>query len=158
MNLTEHDPLQLDPNRLDRELLVQPHLSRAAGQREAQARQDHAVAKAQLEVTAARLRLRIRTNPVGFGLKEKPTVDDVDSAVICQKVYQDALTNLNNSKYTLDVASADVTAYLDRRKAIEGLIELMALDYYAEREPKPHTPVSRETAEQMRRREIRRTE
>lgn len=129
-------PFDIDPKRLDLMWLRQAQLARAAGVREADARHAHAQAKARLDVISAQLTLEIRKNPGAHDLRDKPTADEVAAAVTVDKRYQDALTALNRRKYDLDVASADTTAFVDRRKGLENLVELMKLEFHSEREPR----------------------
>lgn len=131
----DDSPFDIDQNRLDREWISQPGKARAAGVREADARHVHAQAKAKLDVVASRLALTIRKTPGAYELRDKPTADEVEAAVTLQPGFQAALKELNEAKYALDVASADTTAYVDRRKALEGLVELLGMDYQSEREP-----------------------
>lgn len=156
-------PFAIDPARLDRELLRQPQMSAAAGRREAQARHEHAQAKARLGVAEARLkaqearaRIAIRAAPTNYGLMEKPTVDDVLAAVAihdwvqtAQAAVEAATVEVAEALFAVEVAKADVTAYLDRRKSIEGMIELLQLDYWAEREPR--TGRAQASADELRR-------
>lgn len=140
------NPFGIDPGRLDREIVNQPRASRAAGVAEADARHAHAQAKARLDVTDARLRLAIKAAPEKFGLT-KPTVDDLAAAVELHPDHQAARTALDEAKYALDVASANTNAMLDRRKMIERLVELLALDYHAEKEPFVPVGSARDRAE-----------
>lgn len=129
-------PFDIDARRLDKMWIEQPKLARAAGVREADARHAHAQAKARLDVIGAQLTLEIRKNPGAHDLRDKPTTDEIAAAVTVDKRYQDALTALNRRKYELDVATADTTAFVDRRKALERLVELTALEFHSEREPR----------------------
>lgn len=131
------NPFTIDDRRLDRECLQQAQLSRAAGEREADARHAHAQAKAAFDVACARLQLAIRAAPVAYKLRAKPTKDEVDAAIILQPEYTEALLRVNEAKYALDLAAADVSAHIDRRKMIERRVELLAIDWHAEREPRP---------------------
>lgn len=138
------NPFEIDPARLDFECLQQAKLSRAAGVREADVRHAHAQAKARLDVVAARLTLAVRKSPDAFGLGVKATVGEIEAVVITQPGYEKALAEMNQAKYELDIAGADTFAYIDRRKMIERLVDLLALDFHAEREPKPRTAEGRE--------------
>ncbi len=132
-------PFDIDPRALDREWIAQPGRARAAGVREADARHAHAQAKAALEVTAARLLLKIRDNPGAYGLRDKPTVDEIEAAVVIHADHQTAVARLNQTEYEVNVAKADTTAYVDRRKALEAQVDLLGLDYQSEREPVART-------------------
>lgn len=161
MKKTETEPINpfvIDQNNLDDEWLTMAQHTRAAGRREADARHAHAQAKAKLDVTAARIKLLIRRNPDKYHLDTKPTIDQVDSTLLMEKEYQDAVEAVNLAKRDMDYASADTNAFLDRRKALERLVELLQLNYFSEKEPKAVSGASREWAENARRRSIRGTQ
>lgn len=146
---------KIDPNNLDVEWLRQAQLSRAAGRAEADARFAFTAAKSKLDVVEARLKFRVRADPEAFDLGLKPTVGEVAAAVILHPDYQAAEAAMNEAKRDLDYFSADVTAMVDRRKALERLVELIALDYYSEREPRPSSEKTRESVDAARRRAAR---
>lgn len=151
--MAEHDHYRIDPRALDAEVVAQASRTRAAGLAEAEARLKHSEAKAQLDVCRARLWLDVRNNPTKYHLPEgRPTEALVEAAVTMARDYQVAVNNLNQAKFALDIASAEVVAELDRRKMIERFIELVALDYHSEREPKPVSPAARERMDHLRRR------
>ncbi len=151
----EVNPLLIDENKLLEEWLGQPSLTREAGRREADARHEHAQAKARLDVISARLKLQIRRNPGKYTLPDKPTVDQVDATLIAEREYQDALDVVNVTKRNLDYATADTNAFLDRRKALERLVELLHLEYWSERGPQPVSAGAGELLETRRRKAIR---
>ena len=147
-----HDPFEIDPRALDVEWRRQPGMARDAGRREAAAKEAyarakasstlaHARAKAHAEVTFARLRHDIASRPEAYGLKAKATKDDIDACVGIQQQVVDAGAAVLQAKYDADVAvaeaelemntaAADVTAYVDRRKALERLVDLLSMDYH----------------------------
>lgn len=125
----------------------QPGLMRSAGRREADARHEHAQAKARLAVCAAALKLSMRKNPGKYDLRDKPTADEIECALELQKEYQKAVEAVNVSKRDLDYASADTTAFVDRRKSLENRVELLALEYHSEKEPR--MPASEKAREKM---------
>ena len=140
------NPFQIDNARLDDEWRRQPGLSREAGRREADAKHAHAQARARLAVTAARMSLAIRKAPEKFGLRERPNNDEVAAALEVSPEYQDAVREVDEAKLAEDYAKADTVAFVDRRKALENLVELLRLDYFAEQEPRP---LSAETRRRM---------
>ncbi len=151
----EVNPFVIDETKLADEWLGQANLTREAGRREADARHAHAQAKARLDVISARLKLQIRRHPEKFSLSEKPTVDQVETTLIVEKEYQEALDAVNVAKRNLDYATADTNAFLDRRKALERLVELASLNMWSEREPRPVSAGGREVLENRRRHAIR---
>lgn len=149
------DPFAIDENNLDEEVIRQPQLTRKVGVSEADARHAYAKAKAKLDVVAAQLALRVRLKPDDYGLPAKPTVDSIEATVVVQESYQKMLSEMNEAKYALDIASVEVTACLDRRKMLEERIQLLTLDYHAEREPQGRTPAARTKMAEMTRRNVR---
>lgn len=140
------NPFEINPNNLDGEWIRQPGLSRAAGRREADARHAASQAKARLAVVGARLARSIRGAPEKFGLPDRPTIDAVAATVEVQPEYQQAVKDLDDAELAVAYAKADTTAFVDRRKALENLVELLRLDYFSEQEPKP---LSGETRRRM---------
>jgi hypothetical protein len=146
----------VDPNNLDDEWRSQPGLSRNAGRREADARHAHAQCKATLSVVAARMALAVRRAPEKFNIREKPTVDEVNAAVELTPEYQQAVKDVDDAQLAWDYAKADTVAFVDRRKALENLVELLRLDYYSEQPPRPLSPETAQRMGQSRRENIRR--
>jgi hypothetical protein len=158
-NQTERpNPFLIDDGNLASEWLKQPSLTYGAGVDEAEARHQQNMADAQLDVIAAQLRMKIRCDPEPYGFGAKPTVDDIKAIVLLQPEYQTALSNLNRAKYNLDIMQARVSAMLDRRKALERRVELLALNFHSEREPQPQSVASREWIENKRKRDARETD
>lgn len=149
------NPFVIDHANLDKEWIRQATLSRAAGRREADAKHEHAQAKAALDVVCARLRIDIRERPELYGFKGKPTVDQVESALVLRPEYADAVREVNLAKRDADYANADTIAFIDRRKGLERLVELLALDYYAEKEPQALSRGAREQADRLQQRAAR---
>lgn len=145
------NPFQIDAANLHLEWIKQPQMSMEAGRREADARHELNQANANLSVIAARMAQAIRRAPEKFGLDERPTVDAVRGAVELTPEYQAAVQTVSNAELAVAYAKAETNAYVDRRKALENLVELLRLDYYSEQEAKPITSQSREYLEQRRR-------
>jgi hypothetical protein len=147
------DPFQIDPHALHTELLRQPGLTRDAGTREADARHAHDQAKARLAVVTARLSLAVRRDPGRYHLRDRPNQDEIDAAVLLQSEHQEAVEAVADARYALDIHTAHGVAMVDRRKALEGLVRLLELDYYAEREPRVSAATRDEVDRQALRRE-----
>jgi hypothetical protein len=142
--VTMQNPFDIDENDLATEWRRQPGLSREAGAAEADARHAHAQAKARLAVVEARLRLAVRRNPGKYGLPEKPTVDAVNDTVTLEDDYAAAVRAVDEAKHAVDLLSTNTVAMVDRRKALENLVQLLSLNYYAEQEPKAKTLAARD--------------
>jgi len=126
------NPFEIDEGRLDWEWLRQARLSRAAGVREADAAHELAKAKARLGVVAAQVRADIRANPDEYDLPAKPTVDDLAAAVVMDSRHVEAQAVVNKAEHLVHLCKVDVAAMADRRRALERLVELLSIDYYAE--------------------------
>ncbi len=130
------NPFLIDLNDLATEWQRQPGYARDAGLREADARHQHTLAKSALKVVDARLYLRIRTAPEDFDLRAKPTKEEVEAAVAVHTDHLAAERAVNEAQYEWDIAKADTVAFVDRRKALENEVELLALNYRSESEPR----------------------
>jgi hypothetical protein len=146
------NPFVIDLANLHEEWRSQPQYARQAGIRKAEAKRTVMAAKVKLKVVEARKMLAIRDDPESYDLPGKPTKDILEAAVIVSTEYMAALTELNQAEYELDIAEADVIAFIDRRKALENEVELLALDFYNEREPKPLSEAGKRTLESRQRR------
>ena len=150
-----NDEFQIDPRRLDEEILNQARATRAAGVRAADAKHAASQAKSKLDVTEARLRFQAKRFPDRFDLPDKPTVQDVAASVQMHKEYQSAEQELLKAKWEQDLADADVSAHIDRRKMIERYVELLQIDWRSEMEVKGSTPEVRGRVDEVRRRAVR---
>ncbi len=136
MNPNPSNPLEIDRNALDREWQRQPGRARQAGVREADAKLAHNRASSALKTTRARLYLAVRSAPGAHGLRDKPTIDEIDAAVEVHPEHVLAVELVHTTAYAVDVAKAETTAYVDRRKALENLVELLQMDYVTTQEPR----------------------
>lgn len=141
------NPFLIDDSDLVEEWGRQPGLMRRAGHDEAEARHLYNQAEARKKVVWARFYLAIRSDPTKFDLREKPTTDEIEAAVELEKDYQKVVAEVNQLKYELDLATADTTAMIDRRKALERKVELLSLNYHSEREPRPVSAAARDEIE-----------
>lgn len=146
-----HNPFIIDLNDLAGEWQRQPGYSRDAGRREADARHAHTCAKAELSVIDARLYLAIRSDPEAYDLRDKPTKDEIEAAVSVHGDHIAAVTRVNRAQYEWDIAKADTVAFIDRRKALENEVELIALNYFSETEPRAASESARRVIDSRRR-------
>lgn len=149
------NPFTIDPDRLDREWADQPGLTRRYGHAEADADFAAARAKSKVDVTYAQLELRIRRSPGLFALPEKPQVGEIKATIETHPDYLAAVEAAAQADYALRIAKAEVFAMVDRRKALERLVELRQIDYYAEREPRALSPGAAEHVSSVRKRAVR---
>lgn len=136
------DILQINDADLLKEWLDQPSHLRRFMIEEAEARHEHAQLKRELEVLEAELSIGIRTDPVRFGLKAdiKITEGLLEATIKISKSWQDKVDEVNQAQHVLDICRANVSALVDRRRALERRVELLAMDYHAE--PKTRSAAS----------------
>ena len=128
--MTESNLFDIDKTRLDWEWEMQPKHFHEAAVKSAEARQELERAKARLDVAEAEAKLDIRRFPEKYNL-EKVTEDVVKSAVMLHPKYQSALEAVNAAKYTVEMLAAAAGAWDMRKRALENLVELLKLDYWA---------------------------
>jgi hypothetical protein len=121
-----------DPNRLDEEWVKQIRLRTSYGFDRAEARRELAIAKAELEVTEAELKLAIRANPVKFELDGKVTEDAIKSTVPVQQEFQEAKERVRDAQYEVDMLDAALEAIDDRKYALKDLVQLRMSNYFGE--------------------------
>lgn len=132
------DILKIDEGALDQECLKHPRRVLRWVLLEADAKQEVALAKAKLDLVRTRVRRAARLDPAAFQLKDKPTVDDLAEAVALAPEVQEATAALNAAEGHADQVRGVVSALHEKRRAIERLVELRQIDYYAE--PRPKVP------------------
>lgn len=123
--------LEVDQHALDLAWLDQPKLYHRYAVKLADARLEHASAKAALDVIEAELARDIRASPLNFGLEGRPTVDAVQGTVLLQKRYRQGLERLNSAKHAVDVLDAAIWALDHRKKSLENLVQLFLADYFS---------------------------
>lgn len=122
--------LDIDPMRLADEWIGQPKLFHryATAAADAQAKVDQL--NAQAKVVAAELETSARQSPGSYGL-QKATEGEIKALIPTLPAHQAVIKKLNSAKYDLALADAAVAAVEDRRRALENLVTLMKLDYFA---------------------------
>lgn len=136
------DILVIDEHDLQKECLRQARLALRWLLLEADAKLETNRAKAKLELTEARLRRVVRATPEGFKLKDKPTEAMIGEVVTTMDEYQAAVEEYNQTRAAQDQLAGIVACLTDRRRMIEGLIELKQIEYYGD--PRPRTAAGRE--------------
>lgn len=131
--MTESNLFDIDKSRLDWEWEMQPKHFHEAAIKSAEARQELERAKARLDVAEADAKLDIRRFPEKYNLEklERVTEDVVKSAVLLHPKYQQAVGDVDNAKHVADMFAASVSAWDMRKRALENLVELLKLDYWA---------------------------
>lgn len=149
MKETDYDEdIRIDEMALDVEWLEQANLMRKYTQIAADTKRDAAAAKEYVDWVKASLDKDIRANPDSFGI-DKINNDVVNATILLQQQYQDAATAYNDARYEQDVASGVVSAFEQRKTALENLVKLLGQSYFAG----PVTPrdLSREYVERAER-------
>ena len=122
--------IRIDPDSLDVEWLEQPSLAMKYNRNAAEAKRSLDLAKEKLDITRAELDKEIRTNPKKFGL-EKTTDAIVVNMIPAQESYKEANAEFIKAKYDADIALSAVYAINQRKEALENLVKLHGMNYFA---------------------------
>lgn len=122
--------MQIDPSALDIEWLGQPSLTMKYAEYAANTKREEALAKERLDVVRAQLDNEIRSNPERFGLT-KATEASIQSAILLQNEYQEASREYIDARYEADLAKYAAGAISDRKEALENLVRLHGMQYFA---------------------------
>jgi hypothetical protein len=122
--------IKIDAEALDLEWLEQPQLMLKYCQHAADMRYKLDAAKEALDLARAELDKEIRTNPERFGIG-KVTESVVENTILMQPEYREASEAMANAKYESDVAQNAVRAIDQRKDALENLVRLFGLQYFA---------------------------
>jgi len=127
--------LDINEHELDKEWIEQPRLYHKYARKLADARLAFDEAKANLDLVSADLDNKIRESPEDYDL-EKVTEPGIKNCVLLQDEYREAIQALNDARHEVNVLEAAVSALDHRKRALEKLVDLFAMDYFAE----PKTP------------------
>jgi hypothetical protein len=122
--------LEIDKNILDEEWVNQPDLFFRYATKKAQAERKMDEAKNEMKVVEAELQAAVRANPKKYDL-EKITDKSVESTVLLEDDYQEAVEVYNNAKYEYGILDAACRALDQRKKALESLVHLHGQDYFS---------------------------
>ncbi len=123
--------LEIDEHDLLNEWKGQAELYRKWAEPLAAAKADADRKKAAMELTEAEVSAKVRENPSAFGL-EKPTVDSIRGAVLMSRQYKAALAAHLAAKEEVGKLDVMVSAIEHRKKALENVVSLFSLNYFAE--------------------------
>ena len=126
------EDLKIDKYNLDREWMRQPMLYMKWAEAWAQAVLERDRAKEQLEVVKAELDSAIRQAPAEFGIVGKPTESAISNAITKHSQYRRAYSNYVEATKAANVLAGAKEAMAHKKKALEGITELMVAGYYAE--------------------------
>lgn len=122
--------LDIDPLRLDDELIGQPQQRGQFGELHADALKDLDDAKANLSVAEAEADRDIRENPADYGI-DKLSEARISAAVTLHPAVKVALKRVNEAKYKLNVLQAAIDGLEHRKRALSDLVTLHGQDYFA---------------------------
>lgn len=122
--------VNLDPNALDVEWLVQPRLMSEYTQTAAELRKRMDIAKEKVDFVKAELGKAIRTDPDAFGVA-KVTETAIQDTIILHDKYQAALADYIEAKFQFEVARGAVESISQRKDSLESLVKLHGQSYFA---------------------------
>ena len=147
--------MRIDEDALDIEWLEQPTLMLKYAQHAALLRSNFDKSKEKLEFVKAKIDKDIRSNPEKYGL-EKITDKVVENTTVLQNEYKSALIEFQDLKFENDVASGVIKAVEARKDALENLVRLHGLQYFAG--PQIPRDIRNERAARERQNEIKKKE
>ena len=122
--------VEINPNALDIEWLQQPSLFLKYSEAAAEARRDLDLAKERLDVIRAQIDKEIREDPEKFGVK-KITEAVVSNTIVVQEKYRQVYQEYVDLKYQADLLTRVVSAFDQRKSALENLVRLYGQSYFA---------------------------
>ncbi len=122
--------VNIDERALDVEWLKQADLMRKYATHAADTKKDMDEAKERLETGKAKIEMGVRQDPKEYGL-EKVTEGAIQSTIQLQEEYQKLNQGYINAKYENDVAVAVVRAIDQKKTALENLVKLLGVSYFA---------------------------
>lgn len=122
---------EVDAFALDREWVRQPRLVRQAAEDYALASKAHAEAEEELDRVRAELDKEVRLHPGKYGV-EKVTEAVVANTILLQPSYKLAMKVVIESKHECDLLKGDLNALEHKKRALEYLVQLHSMDYFAE--------------------------
>ena len=122
--------IQIQEEALDVEWLQQPTLMLKYAQHAAEMRKRLDLAKEKLDIVRAEVDREIRQEPEKFGIT-KLTEGSVQSTLVLDRRFIEANREYIEAKYEADMARAAVEAFQQRKEALENLVRLFGLQYFA---------------------------
>lgn len=130
MDLNYEQDVSIDETALDVEWLQQANLMYKYARYQAETKKAMDEAKERLDFIKAKLEMDIRANPENYGLS-KVTESAVASTILLQPEYQEASKKYIGARYENDVAAAAVRAIDQKKTALENLVKLLSVSYFA---------------------------
>lgn len=129
MNDYEKD-IQIDADGLDVEWLNQAPLMLKYAKLSAEMRKQVDLAKEKLDIVRAEVDRDIRTDPKLFGI-DKITEATVQNTILLTNKYQNASSEYLEAKHEFEVSRVAVQAVEQRKDALENLVKLHGMSYFA---------------------------
>lgn len=123
--------LRINRARLDDEWAEQSNLVFKYSKMLAKSIQKENDLAAEVKVVEAELGQRIRNDPGEFGLV-RSTDKSVTATVKTLDEYKQAVTNVSQAKYKSDLLRGAISALSHRKKALENLVRLFGMSYFAD--------------------------
>ena len=130
MELHYEQDVSIDETALDVEWLQQSNLMYKYSRYQAETKKAMDEAKERLDFIRAKVEMDIRANPENYGLS-KVTESAIASTILLQPEYQEASKKYIEAKYENDVATAAVRAIDQKKTALENLVKLLSVSYFA---------------------------
>lgn len=122
--------LEIDPLRLDDELINQPRQRGQFGELHADAVKDLDDARSALAVAEAEADRDIRENPADYGI-DKLSEARISAAVTLHPAVKVASKKVNEAKHKVNILEAAVSGLEHRKRALSDLVTLHGQDYFA---------------------------
>lgn len=130
MGLNYERDMEIDETGLDVEWLSQPRLTMKYAKHAAETKRLADMAKEKLEVIKSTLDLAIRTDPAAYGVT-KITESAIQSVITLSPEYQKVNQDAIDARYEQDMARYATQAVNDRKDALENLVRLHGVQYFA---------------------------
>ncbi len=122
--------MYIDENELEVELLEQPSLMARYSRLLAEAKRDRDLAKENLDLVKAEINMDIRDNPENYKL-EKVTESAIAACVLMEDDFKNAQKQLHEAEFEVNVLQGVLNAIDHRKSALENLVRLYGLNYFA---------------------------
>jgi hypothetical protein len=145
--------LDIDLNRLEEEWCNQPKLYAYWAKKYAKACQDCDDAKTELSILEADLTIKIKCDPVRYGLPEGAAAGQISAMVTRNEKWKTKSLRINMLQYRKKVIGSTVSALEQRKSALERLVQLHGQEYFSK--PVARTPEAKEAVDKIKARTAR---
>ena len=130
MDFNYEKDIEIDGEALDQEWLGQSALYLKYSRHYADMTKRMDESKQNLDIAKAEADKRIRKNPENYGI-DKITEAVVMNSILIEEGYKDAYDEYLSAKYEVDMARAAVSAFEQRKSALENLVRLFGQNYFS---------------------------